>query len=471
MRARYFDRSGAQMAVTMDAPVRGQNDLGHYWSMVSSRKLLVTAATFLGILVALGYLYVTPSSYTASTTVMVYPLTTDRFAANRNISNLVDMNSEAVLASSFRVAETAAESAGAGWMASDLRESTTVSAGADSATMTIRVEAGSEDLARSGAAAVADAYIDTRSEQAMTSISNLVARDQERIEEYRSQLADAVALGDAASPGSATATRALADQQLLDQQISVVLARISGLEGIDTTGGAVLNPASMTRVVESPSRTSTIAAGAAMGLVVGLVGAFVIPLGPKRVRGMSDIRRSLGVVDFVEFSTPDVAIREIPAATQRLLRSAVLADAKIIAFVCDDAVLWSGTVVELFADEMTASGTNTTVASPSGTGGADVMMLLPLSPDATLGERLHAFRVSDAVVLVAQRKVSRVRNLQRFAHDAAEMGSKVIGIVLVSGDDQEWDGEERRESRAILSRRTSLRGASGVSRGQGGGGQ
>ncbi|MFC6235794.1 Wzz/FepE/Etk N-terminal domain-containing protein, partial [Leucobacter soli] len=116
--------------MTTNASAQPGIDIRRYWDILVSRWRLVIAIALLGLLAAGAYLFIVPPTYTAVTTLSVYPLTTERYAPNRNIGNLVDMDAEAVMASSFTVAEVAAESTDGGWTAAELRGGTTAVAGA-----------------------------------------------------------------------------------------------------------------------------------------------------------------------------------------------------------------------------------------------------------------------------------------------------------------------------------------------------
>lgn len=398
-------------------------DVGRYWSVLVARWRVALAGTLVGIGAAGAYLVLTPPSYIASTTLAVFPITTDPYAGNRNTSNLTDMNAEAVRASSFLVAELAAESLGGTWSASELRQQTRVSTGSDSTTMTITVNGPSEDLARMGAAAMAESFIRSRSDQAKSSIDDTVTRDRERIDALRQSLTAAFARLAESAPGSLSAAEASADQQLLNLQISALLSRISSLEGIDTTGGVILNPASRTTITVQPSRSAVLATGAAAGLGLGIIAAFVTHSRQKVLRASRDLERELEIDvigDWVHVADLDDAAA---IAAQRILRQAALYGADSVALLFDDHVTDSERIEYQLENALGASVSSDT----------DEMWprITSVDPGTAEGARLEALRTSDAAVLVVAARGSKMSAVSRLVHEAREMGTGLIGAIIV----------------------------------------
>lgn len=413
-------------------------DLRRYGDILVARWRVIVAATLLGLLISVGYLLVAPSSFVSTTTVAVSAITTDPYAANRNSSNLIDMSAEAVTASSFKVAQIAADETHGEWDATRLRQATTTTAGADSTTMSIAVSASTEKRARSGAAAMADAYLQARSDQAANSIDSVLDRDRERIGEHREQLIDALQRLAAAEPQSSAAAEAAADQQTLSLQISALLARISSLEGIDTTGGVVLNPASMTAVTVKPSRSLVLITGLAVGLGAGIIAAFVTHTRRKRISTPRDLSRELQVETLGSLeSRRDGVVTEnsgLLNLAQRMLRMAATRDARVIAVVNDVSVPHASALADSISAAIRESGASSAVAPGVNSLSHAVgdLVILPIASDASTAARLHALRVSDVVVVVVGAGLSRYRDLSVLLMEADEMGTPVAGAVLLS---------------------------------------
>lgn len=421
------------MTVSSTESVQPGIDLNRYWNVLVARWLLIVVCTFLGGAAGVVYLVAAPRVYTASTTVSVFPITTDPYAANRNSGNLVDMTAEAVTASSFKVADVAAEKLGSGWSAASLRTSTTVSAGADNTTMMIAVSAASEKQARAGAAAMAEAYLSARSDQASSSIDSVLTRDRERIQDYRDQLTTAIQRYADEPAGSLASAEAIASQQILNSQISALLTRTNQLEGVDTTGGVILNPASMTQIDVKPATTLTVATGLAVGVLLGIVIAFAGHSRRKIVRGPQDLLRNLEVETIGELEAGHPDESSVASVAQRILRLVSVAGANQVALVFDAAAEWPSRLADRLCELMTQSGVKASVGASDAPGAVKGrLVVLPVAPDASQATRLKALRVSDLTILVAVSGVTRLSDARNLAVDAVEMGAPIAGAILVS---------------------------------------
>lgn len=390
---------------------RSELDVRRYWNIVVSRWPVVLFGVGLCLLLASSYLFVVPRTYTASTTLTVFPITTDPYAANRNSNNLIDMRAEAATASSFKVAEIAVESVSSDWTASELRASTSVTPAVDSAVLTITVSAPSESAARVGAGAMAEAYLQARSDQVAASIDTVTARDRESIDDYREQLTDAIERFGKAETGSPAAAEASADQQILNAQISALLSRMNTLGGIDTTGGAILDPASAKPITVDPSVVLVVATGLAGGLIVGVMLAFITHSIRRPVRSTRDLRGEVEIEPLGHLVKDDGS--GVAAVAERVLRLASVASARAITIVLEDAVPMPSSFVTQIASCMEASGTSV-VVRPISEGPApsvEGVVLIPVMPKASHAERLQALRTGDISIIVVASGRTKVRNL------------------------------------------------------------
>lgn len=400
-------------------------DLGRYGAVLASRWRVVLVGMVIGLLIAVGYLLVTPATYTSTTSLSVFPITSDPYAGNRNSSNLLDMEAEAASASSFRVADIAADSTGGTWDSVDLRRSAAVTAGGDGSTMTIAVTADSEARAREGAAALADAYITARSQQASNTIDQVVQRDQARISALREELTASIKRLASEQPGSPAAAEASADQQITNLQLSALLTRISDLEGVDTTGGIILNPAAKTAITVEPSRWVVLSTGLAAGLALGIAAAFVVQSRRRIVGGPKDLAREFGLDTLGGWGQKDDADAAISVVAERLVRVCSARDAKSLLLLIDDAVPDAENLhSRIVAAIGVATGTGELVSQPS----VQVRSTASLTSEA---ERLHAMRTSDVSIIVAASGATHLRDVERAVADAQQMGSVVEGAIVV----------------------------------------
>lgn len=282
--------------------------LGRYAAILGSRWPIIVIATAVGLLGGALYTLVAPTDYVASAKVEVTPITTDPFAGGGPSLNTLEVATEAVAASSSTVITSAAE-ATEGWDALALQQATTVTAAVDSAVITISVRGSSEQRARDGADAVAEAYLATRSEEASARIARANEANQEQLNQLRGEFNEASERAAAAEENSAAAAKAEAERRVLELQIGAVLGQASDFDGIETTGGELVAPAQLSPVVVQPSRQVVLASGAALGLGIGIVLAFAIPLWRRRVGDPRDVRRDLDAVVLGGWSDPATAER------------------------------------------------------------------------------------------------------------------------------------------------------------------
>lgn len=275
------------------------NDLGlsYYLTVLRQRWLLVLSCALAGILTAAGYVWTVAPSYVATAEVNVSVITSDPFNAARPASGLLDTPGEARLAASYAVAERAAEVLD-GWAAREVQASIDVVGVADSTTLRVTATAGTPADARSLADAVAEEYLAFRSGQAQARIDRTVERVRQQLEEERANLQEVTARLAGAEPTSIEAMQAEADRSLINLEISSLLDELSETQGIDTTGGSVINPARTAPAERTPSPTIVLAMGLLAGLAAGVVLAFARDSAEKRVRGSKDVLAA-GIGSFV----------------------------------------------------------------------------------------------------------------------------------------------------------------------------
>ncbi len=90
--------------------------------------------------------------------------------------------------------------------------------------------------------------------------------------------------------------------------ISTLSTQISANAGIDTSGGTVLTKPSILPVAVSPSRSTVLAGGGAVGLVLGLILAFVVDRLARRVRDDRDVRRAGASGILTRFSSTSATV-------------------------------------------------------------------------------------------------------------------------------------------------------------------
>ncbi len=455
---------------------------GHYFAVIRRRWLAIVALTVLGALLAVGYLLITPVSATVSTLVNVNLIVSDPFNPSKPSSALMDAATESQLASSYEVAKAAAATLPAGGdNLESLRDGVVVSTNPEATTLRITYTAASPALARSGADAIANAYLDYRQDQAETRKLKLQKQLDEQLGVLSTRLKGA-------SDAQASA---------LLTQIGSVQSRLNALSLIDTDGGTVLNPAAESPVIFKPGVPLVVATGLFAGFALGLVLAFVVNMLDRRVRDGYDVRAAgAGSVLAKLHST----VAHVPATGTdqddfRVIRERLLADvdrpARVLAVVDNTvgppsdvainlavAFAQSGTDVSLILMGVTGEHSallseglelstvdfnQSTVLSRSasmptltvlqteseaeGTGADDLvtelvhsevrelrygdLVILALPPNAPRASRLAVGRLADTVLLVAECQRTGIDRLAAQASEVAEVHATLAGTVLV----------------------------------------
>lgn len=309
---------------------------GQYLRVLQRQWRLVCACALLGVLVAAGYLVLTPRSSIATTTLNINVITTEPFSSQRPASGLLDGPTEADIARSHVVAEQAAKILDEDLTPTEIRASSEVETTQGASVVKVVFTAATRALAIDGANAVASAYLRFRSEQAEKRVDTIVDSLSEQIDELNTSLVEANDTIANTSPTSNEHVQALTQQQQILTELDGLLANRNALHSVDTTGGTVLSAAQDNPVYAVPGRTAPLLTGLAAGLVLGIVAAFVRNPFDRRLRSAHELSRLLGAV---ELTGPSRRFGEVAdeadelglrVAKERLLSALAAGDALVV---------------------------------------------------------------------------------------------------------------------------------------------
>lgn len=305
----------------------GSVDLRHYVEVLWRKWWLIGLATLLGLGGAAGALWALPVKASATATVSLNLITSDPFDVTRPVSELIDAAGEAQVASSFAVADRAAQALGGDYQPADIRQAIEVAGVADTAVLRITATADSAAGARDIADASATAFLDYRSEQAQSRIERRLEQSAARLAELRDDLREVNERLAQVEGGSEAAIQAESDRSLINLEIDALASQLATARGIDTNGGTVLNPAGDGAVEYSPSRLLILVTGAVAGFGVGLVLAFLVQAIRPRVVSRSDVASHGGVeiLGTIDRNNVEVAPRGDDLAVYREIRERLLA--------------------------------------------------------------------------------------------------------------------------------------------------
>ena len=156
--------------------------LEHYVFVLRKQWRVMVLILILSIVVSGAYLLLTPRLATATTTLNLNVITTEPFNPQRPASGMLDEATEADIARSHVVAVRAAELLGEDTTAAEVREAAGVSTSPGATVVKVSFSAPTEQEAIDGANAVAEAYLEFRSDQATERISTILAMLSEQVD-------------------------------------------------------------------------------------------------------------------------------------------------------------------------------------------------------------------------------------------------------------------------------------------------
>ncbi|PPL19882.1 YveK family protein [Microterricola pindariensis] len=290
-----------------------------YYGFVLRRQWSVIAlGAVLGILAALAYLVITPATVTATADVNINIISTDPFNTTKQASNLLDASTEMQIATSYSVAQNAAEALQSGADPADVRRQISASAVTGAPVVHISFTAPTSAQAQAGADAAATAYLAYRTTQAQTKLDSILKGVGDRRVQLGAELADANSRISTSAPGSSAANQAISDRDLVTIELNALLSQKSMLEQIDTAGGSILTTAARNDVVFAPSRARALGIGALAGLVLGMIVAFAINPLDRRLRNSREIHRATGAEILADIQGVDAVIPERETTLEQL---------------------------------------------------------------------------------------------------------------------------------------------------------
>ena len=375
-----------------------------------SRWYMIAICAGVGMLLAVFAMNRLPATYQASATVTVNPITSDIFATG-SLAQLVNVATEVQVLKSESVLSRAADALADGTTVADLSAGIDVAIPTDSLAMTVIATAPTPEGAATRANGIAQAYLEYRKSVAVGQLNAYQKLAQERIAELSAN----------ADPATA---RELAD-------LRTDLSR-SNLTVINP--GAMVNPASVPTSPASPKLSTLLAAGLALGLLIGVALTLLLKARRSVVESGYDVEQ-LVPGHYITFSAV------VPVDLQQLMGQGSYVPAN------DDNPML-GMAIELHR-ALPAGGRLCLVGDPSlgpiatrfvaeydrvaGASDGPVSTAVDLT-SAGKGEASFACSSSQGVVVLAAEKSTRTRQLrERIGQPLRVTPHNVpVGLILVS---------------------------------------
>jgi Mrp family chromosome partitioning ATPase/capsular polysaccharide biosynthesis protein len=289
-------------------------DLRDYWLIVRRRWLLVAALTVIGVLGGFGYAHSVAPSYTATSQVVVMPLTQGPLNSSSQGNLQVNMSTEqAVAQSPLVVAETAGLlHVDPAVLQAAAAKRLTVSVPANTLTtsdvLEISWEAGSPRAAQAGADAFAQAYLSSRHHELANQIASLESTLNAQVASIQKQTAHLTAqLSGTSSTSSAYQNLTIRINELT-AEANTADSQLSSLSTYDDSGGTFV-AAALPLAPSGLGHKVILVIGALLGLLLGLTLAFVRDSFDDRVRDSAQLERKLGATTLAVLTRVDNAPR------------------------------------------------------------------------------------------------------------------------------------------------------------------
>lgn len=391
--------------------------ISRYLSVLRRQRWIALAGVLAGVVAAGAYLLVAPHTVTATTAVNLNVITTEPFNQQRPASGLLDAATEADIASSHVVAEGAAELLGGAFTASQVRASSRVSSSGGASVVRVAFTAPTAREAVRGADAIAQAYLEFRSDQAQQRIDTMLTSMNTRVEKLNEALLQANRELVSAEPGTTDYAQAVSQQQQIQVELDSLLSQRNALSNVDTTGGIVLTSARDSDLEESPSTRMTLATGLAGGLVLGIIAAFARNPFDRRLRSPSDVADALGAPMLADLDprrgevSDDDSHEQMRVVFERLRSDAAATAGPVLVFDARRSEQESRALQRL---ETISDGS---------------VQFERVDAAASRADGLAMLREATAVLVLCSRRTALVEDVRWITQEARRAGTPVVGFV------------------------------------------
>lgn len=262
-------------------------DLRDYAAVLRRRRGLILTLGVGGLVGALLYSLFTMPMYSARAEVLVRPVAVDPADGMEELS--LETEREVVL--STAVAGLATERLGARGTPEELLEHLAVEVPPDTQVLELTFSYPNPRLARLGAAAFAEAYLEFRMRQATDAVLRVSEGLQERISQLETEINAATDVIPTTPPGSPQRRNARLQRSLLVSQMTVLRNQLATVSSVTLDPGQVISQPRVPTSPSSPRYLLNLSLGLIVGLIAGASMAFLRDRLDDRLRGRSELER------------------------------------------------------------------------------------------------------------------------------------------------------------------------------------
>jgi capsular polysaccharide biosynthesis protein len=277
-------------------------EVADYAGVLRRRWRIVLALTLVGLVGAFGYVTVAPKIYAATAAVFVSATGASSTAGQATGSRAtgggqVNLDTEAQIVTSGTVATIAGKTLKSPLKPYKLSSEITVAVPPNSQVLNITCSTSSGQGAADCANAFANAYLQNRSANATATLNDQLkslATKVGALDKAISSLSAKISSLPNNSPTKINDQGTVASDRT---QLHSLLTLEGSLSGASTqeSGGRILTPATAPGKPTSPKKLLILPSGLLVGLLIGLIAAFVRDRRDKRIHSADDVERSLGI--------------------------------------------------------------------------------------------------------------------------------------------------------------------------------
>jgi succinoglycan biosynthesis transport protein ExoP len=268
-------------------------ELRDYLMVFRRQWWLIVLLALVGASVATAWTLQRTPIYRGTSSVLVQPVTINRFEGTQRLDQQVNMSNEKAVATSSAVAVIAGKLLNSPASADELLKHVTVDVPTNSQVLGIHYSDPVPTTAQKGANSFAKAYISYRK----AGIARQVDASKSTLQKQISALsAQAVKFDPIITSPDATPTdrsNAAAQKNTLQQRISNLSEQVAQLEQLDPTPGQLIQAADLPTAPVSPKKKVDVGLGLFVGLFLGIVAGFVRDRTDGRLRGREDLAERL----------------------------------------------------------------------------------------------------------------------------------------------------------------------------------
>jgi capsular polysaccharide biosynthesis protein len=290
------------------APPPVAHDLGYYLAPIKRHRALVIAFVLLGLILGAAAAALLRPTYTAVAAVLVETDATDNGQLSqpqggRTPNSAINMDTEAQIAHSTPVADLAHNSIAGSASPGALLKRLTVTVVPNSTILKLAFTAHSPAAATDGAKAFANAYLQNRRNTSQGILDNQITTTQDQLDAANTKLQQDGPK--ARSTAQGTALHIQLEQQVANDRakIASLSSTLTSLQATALNPGTIASEPNASGLAPSPLREIAVATGFVLGLLGGLLSAFVRDRLDPTVRSADDVE-ALGVPVVAEIPRP-----------------------------------------------------------------------------------------------------------------------------------------------------------------------